>query len=182
MQKSIWDTHIGTGIKEAPCPLCGINVIQCPSKRCGLEMAHIVADKYFTGEPSPLSLYPSCVSCNNKCGEVCILDYLFNSGRGKQLEALIRSVHACFMMQNRDLEPERLFMHNVIDHLYGWERYKAGGGLQNDLEIFHIARSLHMQQLNEEILALNAQMQQKARELEALAKGLPKRRRPPIIF
>jgi len=182
MQKSIWDTHMGTGTKEAPCPLCGINMIQCPSKRCGLELAHIVCEKYFMGEPSPLSLYPSCVSCNNKCGEMCILDFLFVAGRGKQLENLLLSVHKCFVMQNRDLERGQLMMHNVINHLYGWERYKAGGGLQNDWDILHIARSLHMQQLNEEILALNTKMQQKAHELEALAKDVPKRRRPPILF
>ena len=181
MQKRIWNTHIGTGVKEVPCPLCGINIIKCPNNRCALENAHIVCDKFFMGEPSPLSLYPSCASCNNRCGEECILDFLFSAGRWKQLEDLIRSVHATFVMQNSDLPPERLFMHEVMDHLYGWERYKAGGGIVNEFEIYNIARSLHMKELNQEIAALNDRMREKMDEMEMLSKCKAKRRGPPSI-
>jgi len=182
VQKNVWNTHIGTGIKEIACPLCGHNVIKCPTSRCGLECAHIVADRFFTGEPSPLSLYPSCGSCNNSCRESCILDFLFQAGRYKQLENLIRSVHGQFSILNSDLPPERLLMHEVIDHLYGFERYKAGGGIYNDVEIYTFARSVHMKQLNEQMKELSRQIDAKSDEMRLLSVTIPKRKRPPSVI
>lgn len=182
MQRNIWNTHIGTNVKEAPCPLCGINVIQCPTKRCGLELAHIVCEKFFIGEPSPLSLYPSCVSCNNNCGTDNIFDFLFSAGRWKQLENLIRSVHSVFVMMNPNQSDERLMMHNVIDQLYGWERYKSGGGIFNDVEIYNFARMIHMKRLNEELILLTRQMHQKTEEMQLVSQNIPKRKRPPTVI
>lgn len=182
VQKQVWDIHIGTGTKRAPCPLCGERQIESPSKRCGLECAHIVADKFNPDKPSPLSLYPSCSSCNNRCEDECILDFLFRTGRHAELERLIRSVHACFCMLNPDQPSERLLMPAVIDTLYGFERFKVGGGIFNDVEIGQFAKMVHAKKNMEEQKALQEKMSEKIDELKCIATYIPKRKRPPAVF
>lgn len=182
IQKHVWDTHIGTGMKESPCPLCGEALIRSPTSRCGLELAHIVADKWFSGKLSPLSLYPSCSACNNRCEDDCLLDFLFRIGRHKQLERLIVAVHGLYCVMNPNQPPERLLMHNVIDSLYGWERYKSGGGIYNDVEIYNFARMVHIKQLNKEMDDITRQLRNKADEMQLVSTNIPTRKRPPSII
>lgn len=168
-QREIWNCHIGIEHKEATCPLCGKNVIKNPSSRKTLECAHIVAEQFDRGvEPSPLSMYPSCASCNNGCNNVCLLDHLYLNGKVAQLRRMIKSIHAVYTMRNPELEPERLLMHNVIDELYGYERYKAGGGIINEYEIRIIARSVHMKLLMNEVKTLTKKLQKQNHLIEML--------------
>ena len=182
VQKQVWDIHIGTGKKTAPCPLCGERQIECPSKRCGLECAHIVASKFAPDKPSPLSLFPSCSACNNRCEDDCILDFLFKTGRHAELERLIRSVHSYFCMLNPDQPSERLLMPVVIDTLYGFERFKAGGGIHHDVEIGQFAKMVHAKKNMEDQKALHAKLSESIEELGRIATYVPKQKRPPVVF
>jgi len=182
VQRQVWDVHIGTGKKSAPCPLCGEISIDCPSKRCGLECAHIVADKFTTDRPSPLSLFPSCSSCNNRCEDRCILDFLFLTGRHVQLENLIRSVHGYFCVLNPNQSTERLLMPVVIDTLYGADRFPAGGGIYNDVEIGQFAKMVHAKKNLEEQQKLQAQLMENVEELGKIAVYIPKRKSGRIVI
>jgi hypothetical protein len=135
----------------------------------GLECAHIVAERFAPGvEPSPLSMYPSCKTCNNSCNDLCLLDHLYLSGKYRQLRRMIKSVHAVYSSLNPEMDEERLLMHNVIDDLYGYDRHKSGGGIVNDYEIRIIARSVHMKMLMAEIKALTEKLQKQTKLIEML--------------
>ena len=183
MQKQIWDTHIGSGVKEAACPLCGERLIKAPVNRVSVEMAHIIAEAHDRGvEPSPLTMYPSCPSCNNRADDMSLFDFLYERCHHKQLVKLIISVHKVFVKLNPDQPEERLFMHNFLAYRYGYERYPHGGGIRHEIAIYNLARSIHIQQLNGRILHLNSEIQEIAHELEAVVRSVPKKRSPPVVI
>ena len=173
---------MGPGIKEASCPLCGINVIRSASAKYGFEAAHIVAFRFFHDEPSVLYLYPSCSTCNNECEDLCILDFLYNAGRIDQLKRVMSSIHRIYAGQNPDLSPELLFVHHVMDHLYGRKRFPAGGGIDNDYDIYSIARSMHMKLLNDQILQHNQALRKTLDEIDLLSASVIKRKKPTFAY
>lgn len=182
MQKIIWDAHIGTGVKEATCLLCSERTITAPTKRVGVEMAHIIAEAHERGvEPSPLTMYPSCGSCNNRAEDLSLFDFLYERCQHKQLVQLIKSTHKVFVHLNPDQPDERLFMHNFLAYRYGYQRYPNGGGIKNEIEIYNLARSIHIQQLNGMILRLNSDIHEIAHKLEAIVRAVPKKHAPAVI-
>lgn len=181
-QRQIWNCHIGIEHKQATCPLCGEQTIKSPIHRVQLECAHIVAETFTPGiEPSPLTMYPSCKTCNNACRNKCLLDHLLLTGRIDQLKRMIKSVHAVYVSLNPDLEPEKLFMHNVIDDLYGQDRYKAGGGIINDYEIRNIARAVHMKVLMEDLEHLTHKLKKRTAAIELLNSKPIGRKKPRFV-
>lgn len=161
VRKAVWQTHMPPGSKEALCPLCDEVLIRSSTKN-GFDCAHIVADKFHKGEHTVLYLYPSCGTCNNECEDVCLLDYLWNKGSGENLKRMIRSVYKAFLSMNPYLPIQDRLMWKVLERLYGYERFSAGGGLVNEIPIYMLAQSEHL-------LMINKQMKEKTEEMEMLA-------------
>jgi len=166
LKKSIWDIYIGVGVKRALCPLCGIKYINA-NTNAGFEAAHVVADKYFYEEVSVLYFYPSCDVCNNDCADLCILDFLWLRARFAKLKEMIFAIyHAFISMHEGDLA--NTMAPSILDFLYGPDRFKAGGGIQNRKQIYEIARIVQYNELREKSAELNRQVQKLGKEMEEL--------------
>lgn len=138
LKRQCWERHIGIGILEAPCPLCGIQRIY-NNVNTGFEVAHIVSQQYLNEDLSILYAYPSCRSCNNECSDLCVLDFLYCRLRIKQLKKLIMNMYELFLLSHGD-ELANPMAWKVMDHLYGKGKFQAGGGIQNAKQIYEIAR------------------------------------------
>lgn len=156
LRKAVWDLYIGIGVAEALCPLCGITRIQ-RNTNSGFECAHIVASKFYTGDTlTTLYAYPSCSSCNNDCSDLCILDYLFVRQRYTVLRKMLWAIYTHYAVQHPDEDHPVAW--KVIRHLYGFDRYPAGGGIVNYRPIYEMARHEQLQQTLKRTQELNAEL------------------------
>jgi len=166
LKKAIWDIYIGIGIKRALCPLCGLKQINS-STNGGFDAAHIVADKYFYEDVNVLYFYPSCDICNNDCADLCIFDFLYVRHRLNALRKMISAIHHAFIAMH-DGELANTMAPAILDYLYGFERFKAGGGIQNTKQIYEIARMVQYNELREKSAELNKEVQKLGKEMEEL--------------
>jgi hypothetical protein len=169
LKRAVWDAYIGPAVQEAPCPICGIVRIY-QTRNSGFEAAHIVADKYeLATELNVTHLYPCCETCNNYCSDLCLLDYMWGRERIPQLRAFIWAVYQAFVGRHvGELDQLDNLTWRVIQHLYGAQRYPGGGGLQNEKQIYELAREVQMTKLAEEAARLSAQMVDNAKTLRKL--------------
>lgn len=157
MRRAVWQAHMPPNTKTAVCAVCCEREISFNSK-AGFECAHITADKFYYGEPSVLYLYPTCQQCNNDCMEDNLLDFVYLRGKHKTLRRMIKSIYDAYSSLNSDAHPETLVMWKVLDCLYGYERFKSGGYIVNDIAIFNIAKTEHLQMLNKQLTELTQEM------------------------
>lgn len=151
LRRQVWETYMGIGVRSERCPLCGINQIQSTATNSGFQACHVVADKFALKELNVFYLFPGCAVCNNECGDVCLLDFLFARGRHDQLRRMIWSIYTVFSAQyQNDLSFTEGQAWRVLDHLYGPRRFPAGGGIQNTRAIYEIARMEQYRHLIEE--------------------------------
>lgn len=169
LKKAIWDVHIGGAVSQTQCPLCGINTIY-QTRNSGFEAAHIVAAKFDDAtQLTPLHLYPTCKSCNNACSDLCLLDYLWCRERIVQLRAVIWSLYKAFMARYSDQMPEvEQMAWKVLRHLYGSQRYPAGGGIANEIQIYEIAKAVEFAELAKEGAELSKRIKLNAQRMEDL--------------
>lgn len=169
LKKAIWDLYIGVNVSQTQCPLCGLNTIYL-NRNSGFEAAHIVAAKFDLNNPlTPLHLYPSCKPCNNACSDMCLLDYLWCRDRVVQLRSIIWSIYKAFVAKwAQELEEVELQAWKVLRHLYGSQKYPAGGGLQNEKQIYEEARMLEYVELAKTGAELNRKVQENAKQMEQL--------------
>lgn len=155
VRKKIWDMYIGAGKKEDFCPLCLKNKISNASQNSGFNACHIVADKFIYKEDlqSVFYLYPGCSSCNQECADLCLLDYLYGRGRYNVLRKLMWSVYSAYLQEYQTVlrEEDRLCW-RVLKHLYGSEKFPAGGGIcrENEKVIYEMARNVHQEMMLKE--------------------------------
>jgi hypothetical protein len=165
LKRQVWERHIGIGVLEAACPLCGYNKIYNGVNN-GFQLAHLIADKYLNEDLTLLYSYVACASCINECGEMTVFDYLYCRGRLKQLKKLIMSMYDLFLLAHGDdLVPEHNMAWKVMDYLYGPKRFPAGGGIVNCKQVYEIAR---LEQYN----LLAQESSRLARELERVANSM----------
>jgi hypothetical protein len=169
LRKRVWELHVGIGVKETTCPLCGTNRINA-SQNSGFQACHIVADKYlYKRELNALYLYPGCQVCNNECADLCILDFLYVRERYKELRSLIWNVFTAFTTQHEDeLAYHEGLCWRVIQHLYGRVKFPAGGGIVNEKQIYEIARTEQYSHLLKELQGVNARLQELAKQMNAV--------------
>jgi len=140
LKRQCWERHIGIGVLEAPCPMCGFNKIY-NNVNSGFDLAHLVANKYLNEDLSLLYAFPSCAACNNECADSCVFDFLWCRGRLKQLKKLLMSMYDLFLLSHGDeLAQEDRMAWKVIDFLYGPKKFAAGGGLVNRKQILELCR------------------------------------------
>lgn len=171
LRRQVWLMHAPAGCKEMLCPLCNERPIQSSKTRAGFEACHIIADKFFDRELSVFYLVPGCAICNNECEDLCIFDYLWQRGMYDQLRRMIRSIYKAYISFNPELSPTELLMWNVLERLYGYERFKLGGGIVNEIPIYTLARSEHMLMLNEKIQRIHREFQACTDEMSAVAEA-----------
>lgn len=181
LRRQVWQTYMPSGAKEALCPLCNERPIQSSKTKAGFECAHIVCHSFMDQELSVLFLFPSCPSCNNECEEVCLLDYLWQRSMHTQLRRMIRSIYDAYISLNPELSTKDLLMWNVLARLYGYERFKLGGGIVNEIAIYTLARSEHMLMLNERIQRLQREFQAAADEMREVAEAKITSSRPRFV-
>lgn len=162
LKRAVWDMHVGPGVQQTLCALCGINKIY-QNQNNGSDLAHIVARKFFTEELSIFYLIPSCKSCNSECENLCVLDFLWVRGRVTPLRRLIMVIYQAFVAHHQDeLAHCDRQAWRVLEHLYGPSRFPLGGGVQNTKAIYEIART-------EQYAALVAEAAELARQQQALS-------------
>lgn len=168
LRKAIWEMYIGVGIKEAICPLCGLNRIQ-GNVNSGFECAHVVARNWMTEELSVYYMFPSCTVCNNECREMCVLDFLYVRQRIVPLRRIVMAIYQRYVVEyEHELAVENRMIHLILDHLYGPRRFPAGGGIQNRKQIYEIARTEQYQWL----LERGAQLEKQLGEIQTQRRGL----------
>ncbi len=171
LKKTIWDCFIGSGVKEAVCPLCGINKVY-QFTNSGFEACHIVARKFSTEVPSIYYLTVGCSACNNDCSDLCILDYLFCRQRIGALRKIIQIVYTKFVEEhNHELASENRLIWNVLDYLYGSRRFPAGGGIVNSKQIYEIARAEQLVMLSDQIVLISQSLGKLSREYALVAES-----------
>jgi hypothetical protein len=170
LRRQIWDTYMGPANKKGFCGLCGINQISNYDSNGGFEACHVVAEKYMRGDDlNVYYLYPGCASCNNQCGVLCILDYLWGRERFQELRKFISAVYKQFIAEHDfELSDEGKLAHNIIMHLYGNERFPAGGGMVNMKQILEVARLVQYENLIQEGELVTKALQQNAKMLNLL--------------
>lgn len=169
LKLATWETYLGIGVQSAPCPICGLNILY-KSLATGFETAHIVASTFVSTEDnSVLYLYPCCSPCNNECRTLCLLDYMYGRGRLKQLREMLASLYKAFTdLHHYDLAQHDHMMWKVVRYLYGPERFKAGGGLENTRQIYELCRMIQYQQLLDEARDLGEKMEMNSRNIKEL--------------
>lgn len=168
LKRAIWDLHIGAGVREALCPLCGVHKIYA-TQNSGFEAAHVVARKFFVGELNVFSLVPSCAPCNNECDNTCVLDFLWVRARLGPLRQIIMVIYRAFVTHHaHELAQQDRMAWRVLEHLYGPARYGAGGGIINTKAIYEVARVEECAALTEEMARLAAQQQRLTFQLKSL--------------
>jgi len=169
LKRAVWDMYVGPGVKETLCLLCGIHQINS-NLNSGFEAAHVIARKWFANEKlSVFYLMPSCKSCNNECGDLCILDYLFVCSRIAALRRVIMTIYNAFLtLHIHELAPAERMAWRVMEHLYGPSRFPINGSIVNTKAIYEIARVEQHAALVQEAAQLAAQQQALSIQMRAL--------------
>jgi hypothetical protein len=178
LKRAIWDMHVGPGVKQIKCLLCGINEIY-QTQNSGFDGAHIVARKYFADDLSVFYVIPSCKVCNNECDNMCVLDFLWVRNRIAALRRIIMTLYDAFVAQHEhELQHKDRMAWRVLEHLYGPTRFPLGGGIQNTKAIYEIARAEQMTS----ILAQSAALAQKQQALAIQLRELTESEIKPMRF
>jgi len=140
---SIWDMYAGpnnSGMKCMTCNRVELNRTQVKSYEAG----HIVAETFHTKKPCRFDLIPMCPACNNQCSDICVFDYLLARERYKVLSKIIRAIYHAFEEQNPSQFKDEFNSEawRVLQHFYGGTQFLAGGGLQNERQIYNIAKKI----------------------------------------
>jgi hypothetical protein len=170
LRRRIWEVYIGIGIKASKCPLCDFNEIKNFDQNSGFQACHIVADGFLDEvNLNVFYLFPGCQTCNIECSEMCLFDFLYNRFRFKQLSNMIKNVCNVFKAQNADffVESETTFC-NILDHLYGPERFPAGGGIICRKNIYEYARCIEINEVNETLSKLYKQIESTSKYLRVV--------------
>lgn len=140
LKRQCWERHIGIGVIESACPMCGINRIY-NNINSGFQVCHLISQRYLNEDLTLLYAYPGCASCNNECGDLSIFDFLWCRGRINQLKKLMMSMYELFLLSHGDeLAQHDRMAWKVIEHLYGFRKFPAGGGLVNRKQILELCR------------------------------------------
>lgn len=160
LKKAIWDLYIGVGIQRTLCPICNVNTI-ANNTNSGFEAAHVVARRWFDGELNVYYAYPSCNVCNNQCEELCLLDYMYIRNNLHSLRRFIISVYKAYLCEHaHTLALEDRYSWRILQHLYGEERFSAGGGIVHTKAIYEIARAEELNLLAEEAAAVSKRLKE----------------------
>lgn len=158
LKRAVWDLYVGIGVQRTLCQLCMINTIHS-NINSGFECAHIVARKYLTEDATIYYLYPSCDVCNNQCRDVSIFDFLWARQRYTALRRLCMAVHTTYVTEHdAELATESRMIHLVLDHLYGTQRFRIGGGIVNRKQIYEVARIAQYDWLLDKSVELEKQL------------------------
>ena len=168
LKRQCWERHIGVGVLESPCPMCGINRIY-NNVNSGFDCAHLIASKYLNEDLTLLYAFPSCAACNNECGDLSIFDFLFCRGRINQLKKLMMSMYELFLLSHGDeLAQQDRMAWKVIDFLYGPKKFAAGGGLVNRKQILELCRMEQYRLLAKESAKLAKKLAQLGQDMSDL--------------
>lgn len=168
LKRQCWERHIGIGVLEAACPVCGINKIY-NNVNSGFQLLHVISQRYLNEDLTLLYSYPGCASCNNECSDHTLLDFLFCRGRINQLKKLMMSMYDLFLLSHGDelAEQDRMAW-KVIDHLYGPRKFAAGGGLVNRKQILELCRMEQYRVLAKESAKLAKKLAQLGQDMSEL--------------
>lgn len=165
LKKAIWDIYIGPGIMITPCPLCGVRELY-RNQSTGYEAAHIVADKFFEGSLTSLYLFPTCSVCNNDCSDLCLLDFLWCRERYDVLRKMLWDIFSHYIKERPHESNSQMW--KIIDHLYGPNRFPAGGGIENIRQIYQLCKTEQIARLMEQSANLNAQLIENSQLMQRL--------------
>lgn len=90
----LWAWYMGASVKEAMCPVCGVNRIQ-RNVDAGWDGAHIVPKSLDThnsqspGYPLASLMVPACRPCNTTMRNRNLIDYMYTAGRHRALCKLL---------------------------------------------------------------------------------------------
>lgn len=150
LKYAIWDLYIGSSVKKTVCPICNVNVLT-RNENSGYEAAHIIARRFFVGDLSVYYAYPTCNVCNNQCVDMCLIDFMYIRGNLHALRKFIVSIYRAYICEfEHTLALEDRYSWRILQHLYGSERFSAGGGIENTKAIYEIARTEELHLLTEE--------------------------------
>ena len=173
LRRAVWDMHVGPGVQQTHCGLCGINAMS-RTQNNGFDTAHIVARKWMVSDEkiNVLYLVPSCKSCNSQCENTCVLDFLWCNNRLATLRRIIMVIFNAFVTQHiHELSDEDRMAWRVLEHLFGPSRYPAGGGIINTKAIYEIARIEQQAALIEEAAQLTRELQSISTQLKLLTEA-----------
>jgi hypothetical protein len=166
LREVIWMIHHGVHEKDAICLVCGQNTISFRTKG-SWQAAHIVAETFAMDPLSEFSILPCCPPCNAETRTKCIFEVLWDRGRMDAIRKICQSVHLAY---NQRKEPyDRVpILWLLIKQLYGFEKHSAGGGIPMYLErpIYELLSVHQMRILNEEVVGLSHQLQEKTQLME----------------
>jgi len=151
LKRAIWDLYIGSSITKTTCPICNVNPI-ANNTNSGFEAAHVIARRFFDGDLSVYYAYPTCNVCNNQCVDMCLIDFMYVRGNMLALRRFIISVYRAYTCEfEHTLALEDRYSWRILHHLYGSDRFSAGGGIVNSKAIYEIARVEELQLLTDEV-------------------------------
>jgi hypothetical protein len=170
LRRRIWEVYIGFGVKVTNCPLCDFNEIKNFDQNSGFQACHIVADNFLEeGNLNVFYLFPGCQACNVECSDLCLFDFLYNRFRFKQLANMIKSVCKLFKVQTADSfsDFETTYC-NILDNLYGFKRFPAGGGITCRKSIYEYARSIEILEVNKTLAKLYKDVEEMSKYLKVV--------------
>ena len=87
----------------------------------------------------------------------------------RQLKHVIEHIYLTFIDMHEDvLERKHRVAPMVLHHLYGSQRFPAGGGIANEKAIYDIARMVHYNLLVKKAMVLMKQVEENGEEMETV--------------
>ena len=166
LRLTCWDVYIGPGVQKTTCFLCGLYEISKTTNN-GFQALHIIAEK-FNPNVNIFFIYPGCAACNSECDVLCMFDFLYVRGRYRQLKHILWQIFTLFTeRRGEELHYYNNSMARVIQHLYGYNRFRSGGFLAN-VEIYSICQSLQVEKLTIKAAELSEELKKNAQLMTAI--------------
>lgn len=169
-RKLTWQLHHGPHAKEAPCPMCGIKMMQ-QKERGGWQCAHIVAEAFCRDPHSIFHMVPCCTPCNAETGTRCIIEVLWERHRVDSIKQICANVFRAIAQSNPlQMSSYDGAMWKMARELYGSERHSAGGGISRDNErdIYRMLAYHQVDDLQRQLEASAKEMRKKTLLVEQL--------------
>lgn len=171
LRLAVWDMYGGCNKKTMLCPLCGKQELYKTDTR-KWEAAHIVAKMFHTQPPTRYDLVPSCPGCNSECSNVCVLDYLVGRERYNALRLICRSIYQAYAEEYPQEFKDRFKSQawRLLQHLFGKERYRAGGGIGCEYDVYSLAQIVQMNDLRKNMRVLMKKVEACSKAMKRCAK------------
>jgi hypothetical protein len=182
LRRECWAIHVGSNVKSATCPFCGVHTIT-NNVDAAWQSMHIVPSVWCE-EQTAYNLVPGCASCNNNMGTVNALDYLWDNFRVDALKRVCMNVYEAFAQRNAEhIHEFNETVWKVVRHLFGHDAYPAGGGItcMNEESIYNVLRLHELERRNANMIRLMGELESERKRSESLTLDIfrpTKRARP----